>query len=131
MKLYIPKNPIQYKLWAFATSPLCENTVFLAIILNTISLAMKVYHQPEWYTDFLDVLNLIFTFFIVVGSLIDLGAATLAPDAEVMSISFFRLFRVMRLVKLLNKNENIRTLLWTFMKSFKALPWVMLLIGLI
>ena len=48
-----------------------------------------------------------------------------------MSISFFRLFRVMRLVKLLNKNENIRTLLWTFMKSFKALPWVMLLIGLI
>merc|ERR1719427_2270439 len=159
MKLYIPKNPIQYKLWAFATSPLCENTVFLAIILNTISLAMKVYHQPEWYTDFLDVLNLIFTFFfvgefmlkfgafrfknyfsdpwngfdffIVVGSLIDLGAAQLAPDAEVMSISFFRLFRVMRLVKLLNKNENIRTLLWTFMKSFKALPWVMLLIGLI
>merc|ERR1712128_207063 len=159
MKLYIPKNPIQYKLWAFATSPLCENTVFLAIILNTISLAMKFYHQPEWYTDFLDVLNLIFTFFfvgefmlkfgayrfknyfsdawngfdffIVVGSLIDLGAATLAPDAEVMSISFFRLFRVMRLVKLLNKNENIRTLLWTFMKSFKALPWVMLLIGLI
>merc|ERR1719277_172510 len=115
IKLYIPKNPIQYKLWAFATSPLCENTVFLAIILNTISLAMKVYHQPEWYTDFLDVLNLIFTFFfvgefilkfgayrfknyfrdpwngfdffIVVGSVIDLGFAQLAPDAEVMSIS--------------------------------------------
>jgi len=159
IKLYIPKNPIQYKLWSFATSPLCENTVFLAIILNTVSLAMKFYHQPEWYTDFLDVLNLIFTFFfvgefvlkfgafrfknyfsdpwngfdffIVVGSLVDLGMAQLAPDAEMMSISFFRLFRVMRLVKLLNKNENIRTLLWTFMKSFKALPWVMLLIGLI
>jgi len=60
-----------------------------------------------------------------------LSLAQLAPDAEVMSISFFRLFRVARLVKLLNKNENIRTLLWTFMKSFKALPWVMLLIGLI
>ena len=72
-----------------------------------------------------------FDFFIVVGSLVDLGAAQVAPDAEMMSISFFRLFRVMRLVKLLNKNENIRTLLWTFMKSFKALPWVMLLIGLI
>ena len=159
IKLYIPKNPIQYKLWAFATSPLCENTVFLAIIFNTISLAMGFYNQPEWYTDLLDVLNLIFTFFfigefflkfgayrfknyfrdpwngfdffIVVGSVIDLGFAQLAPDAEVMSISFFRLFRVMRLVKLLNKNENIRTLLWTFAKSFKALPWVMLLIGLI
>ena len=63
IKLYIPKNPLQYKLWAFATSPLCENTVFFAIVLNTISLAMKFYHQPEWYTDFLDVLNLFFTFF--------------------------------------------------------------------
>merc|ERR1719431_1780366 len=65
MKLYIPKNPIQYKLWAFATRTVSDHTVFLAIILNTISLAMKVYHQPEWYTDFLDVLNLIFTFFFV------------------------------------------------------------------
>ena len=36
------KVPTQYKLWAFATSPLCENTVFLGIILNTVSLAMKV-----------------------------------------------------------------------------------------
>merc|ERR1719275_110167 len=159
IKLYIPKVPTQYKLWAFATSPLCENTVFLGIILNTVSLAMKVYQQPEWYTDLLDYINLFFTFFfvgefmlkfgafrfknyfsdpwngfdffIVVGSLIDLGFAQLAPDSEVMSISFFRLFRVARLVKLLNKNENIRTLLWTFMKSFQALPWVMLLIALI
>jgi len=159
MKLYIPKDPVQYKLWAFATSPLCENSVFLGIILNTVTLAMKVYQQPEWYTDFLDALNLFFTFFfvfefilkfgayrlkeyfsdgwncfdffIVLGSLIDLGFAQLAPDSEVMSISFFRLFRVARLVKLLNKNESIRTLLWTFMKSFQALPWVMLLISLI
>ena len=118
--------PTQYKLWAFATSPLCENTVFLGIILNTVSLAMKVeqkrsrsfitlcpqvYNQPEWYTDLLDYINLFFTFFfvgefmlkfgayrfknyfsdpwngfdffIVVGSLIDLGFAQLAPDSEV------------------------------------------------
>ena len=36
-----------------------------------------------------------------------------------------------RLVKLLNKDEGIRTLLWTFLKSFQALPWVALLIALI
>ena len=35
------------------------------------------------------------------------------------------------LVKLLNKDEGIRTLLWTFLKSFQALPWVALLIALI
>ena len=53
------------------------------------------------------------------------------PGEKPMSIAFFRLFRVARLVKLLNKNESIRTLLWTFGKSLKALPWVMLLIALI
>merc|ERR1712142_1371129 len=74
MKLYIPKNPIQYKLWAFATSPLCENTVFLAIILNTVSLAMKIWHQPQWYTDFLDALNLIFTFFFIGEFFLKFGA---------------------------------------------------------
>ena len=48
-----------------------------------------------------------------------------------ISVSFFRLFRVMRLVKLLSKGEGIRTLLWTFIKSVQALPWVALLIILI
>lgn len=34
----------------------------------------------------------------------------------------------MRLVKLLSRGEGIRTLLWTFLKSFQALPYVALLI---
>jgi len=37
----------------------------------------------------------------------------------------------MRLVKLLSKGEGIRTLLWTFIKSFQALPYVALLIVLL
>jgi voltage-dependent calcium channel L type alpha-1D len=37
----------------------------------------------------------------------------------------------MRLVKLLSRNESIRTLLWTFIKSFQSLPYVMLLIMLL
>lgn len=45
-----------------------------------------------------------------------------------ISINFFRLFRVMRLVKLLSRGEGIKTLLWTFVKSFQALPYVALLI---
>merc|ERR1719471_1296509 len=158
VRRYIPKNPLQYRLWSFATSPFCEYTVFIAILLNTTSLAMKFYHQPTAYTDFLDVLNQIFTyffliecilklgafrfknyfrdpwnafdFFIVAGSLVDLGLASLNPDSDA-SIGFLRLFRVARLVKLLNKDEGIRTLLWTFLKSFQALPWVAVLIALV
>uniref|UniRef100_A0A8C1JZ22 Voltage-dependent L-type calcium channel subunit alpha n=1 Tax=Cyprinus carpio TaxID=7962 RepID=A0A8C1JZ22_CYPCA len=48
-----------------------------------------------------------------------------------ISITFFRLFRVMRLVKLLSRGEGIRTLLWTFIKSFQALPYVALLIAML
>ncbi|XP_023340259.1 muscle calcium channel subunit alpha-1, partial [Eurytemora carolleeae] len=160
VRRYIPKNPIQYKLWAFATSPACEYTVFIAIMANTLSLAMKFYKQPQLYTEVLDVFNILFTVFftlefilklgafrfknyfgdpwnsfdfvIVLGSLIDIGMAQLNPGNDNMiSVSFFRLFRVMRLVKLLSKGEGIRTLLWTFIKSFQALPWVALLIALI
>merc|ERR550534_1019179 len=74
IKLYIPKAPIQYKLWAFSKSPLCENTVFLMIILNTVLLAMKIYDQPEWYTDILDALNLFFTFFFLGEFILKFGA---------------------------------------------------------
>merc|ERR1719228_2006947 len=63
VRRYIPKNPIQYKLWAFATSPMCEYTVFVAIMLNTLSLAMKFDKQPELYSELLDALNIIFTVF--------------------------------------------------------------------
>ncbi|XP_052418935.1 voltage-dependent L-type calcium channel subunit alpha-1D-like [Carassius gibelio] len=37
----------------------------------------------------------------------------------------------MRLVKLLSRGEGIRTLLWTFIKSFQALPYVALLIAML
>lgn len=37
-----------------------------------------------------------------------------------VSVTFFRLFRVMRLVKLLNRSEGIRNLLWTFIKSLQV-----------
>jgi hypothetical protein len=37
----------------------------------------------------------------------------------------------MRLVKVLSRGEGIRTLLWTFIKSFQALPYVALLIAML
>jgi hypothetical protein len=38
-----------FRLWAFATSPFCEYSVFIAILLNTTSLAMKFYKQGANY----------------------------------------------------------------------------------
>ncbi|XP_065351464.1 muscle calcium channel subunit alpha-1 isoform X1 [Cloeon dipterum] len=163
VRRYIPKHRIQYKVWWFVTSQPFEYTIFILIMINTITLAMKFYHQPEYYTQALDVLNMIFTavfalefvfklaafrfknyfgdawnvfdFIIVLGSFIDIVYSEVntptkmqKPGTNIISINFFRLFRVMRLVKLLSRGEGIRTLLWTFIKSFQALPYVALLI---
>ncbi|KAG5668935.1 hypothetical protein PVAND_016842 [Polypedilum vanderplanki] len=201
VRRYIPKHRIQYKVWWFVTSQPFEYAIFILIMINTITLAMKFYRQPKEYTEALDILNMIFTavfalefvfklaafrfknyfgdawnvfdFIIVLGSFIDIvysevnmlsslpretstptataatvTAATLTASAtaattaataaaaavttkatgSIISINFFRLFRVMRLVKLLARGEGIRTLLWTFIKSFQALPYVALLI---
>ncbi|XP_011305277.1 muscle calcium channel subunit alpha-1 isoform X6 [Fopius arisanus] len=156
VRRYIPKHRIQYKVWWFVTSQPFEYTIFTLIIINTITLAMKFYNQPDPYTHALDVLNMIFTavfalefvfklaafrfknyfgdawnvfdFIIVLGSFIDIVYSEVHPGTNIISINFFRLFRVMRLVKLLSRGEGIRTLLWTFIKSFQALPYVALLI---
>ncbi len=74
VRRYIPKNPVQYKLWAFVTSPLFEYTIFAMILINTLSLAMKFYEQPELYTQFLDILNVIFTVFFTMEFVLKLGA---------------------------------------------------------
>ncbi|XP_051949884.1 voltage-dependent L-type calcium channel subunit alpha-1D [Xyrauchen texanus] len=97
-------------------------------------LALRPYHY------FIDAWNS-FDALIVVGSLVDIMIAELSGggghgegkegEGAKVSITFFRLFRVMRLVKLLSKGEGIRTLLWTFVKSLQALPYVGLLIAMI
>uniref|UniRef100_A0A158P6U9 Voltage-dependent L-type calcium channel subunit alpha n=1 Tax=Angiostrongylus cantonensis TaxID=6313 RepID=A0A158P6U9_ANGCA len=148
-----------YTMW-FVTSRAFEYVIFLIIVLNTVSLACKHYPSGHKFEYVLDVLNLVFTgvfafeaffkiialnpknyfgdrwnafdFIIVLGSFIDIIYGKLNPGgSNLISINFFRLFRVMRLVKLLSRGEGIRTLLWTFMKSFQALPYVALLIVLL
>lgn len=48
-----------------------------------------------------------------------------------MQVGFLRLFRAARLIKLLRQGYTIRILLWTFIQSFKALPYVCLLIAML
>ncbi|XP_037837055.1 voltage-dependent L-type calcium channel subunit alpha-1C isoform X2 [Kryptolebias marmoratus] len=99
--------------------------------LFTVEMILKlIAFKPRGY--FSDPWN-VFDFLIVIGSIIDVilseinGHQNPEENARI-SITFFRLFRVMRLVKLLSRGEGIRTLLWTFIKSFQALPYVALLI---
>ncbi|KAB5536707.1 hypothetical protein PHYPO_G00110550 [Pangasianodon hypophthalmus] len=110
------------------------NVIFT--VLFTVEMILKVgaFKAKGYFGDPWNV----FDFVIVVGSIVDVILSEInevnpmqeIADSENMSVSItlFRLFRVMRLVKLLNRFEGIRNLLWTFIKSFQALPYVALLI---
>lgn len=52
-------------------------------------------------------------------------------QANTLNLGFLRLFRAARLIKLLRQGDTIRILLWTFVQSFKALPYVCLLIAML
>lgn len=132
--------------------------MLLLILLNTLCLALQFATAPEQLNKFTDLMNIIFTaiftiemvfkllafkvkhyfaetwnifdFVVVILSNVDILVTKSVSTVNNMDIkfSFFRLVRVARLFKLLNRGEAIRTLLWTFLKSFQALPWVTLLI---
>ncbi|KAB0366684.1 hypothetical protein FD754_010840, partial [Muntiacus muntjak] len=120
------------------------NMVFTGVftvemVLKVIAFKPKGYFSDAWNT---------FDSLIVIGSIVDVALSEADPtesenvpvptappgnseESNRISITFFRLFRVMRLVKLLSRGEGIRTLLWTFIKSFQALPYVALLIAML
>ncbi|XP_018432281.1 PREDICTED: voltage-dependent L-type calcium channel subunit alpha-1S [Nanorana parkeri] len=108
------------------------NVVFTGIFTVEMLLKLAAFKAKGYFGDPWNV----FDFLIVIGSLIDVILSEIdtpampMPDDESgrISITFFRLFRVLRLVKLLSRGEGVRTLLWTFIKSFQALPYVALLI---
>uniref|UniRef100_A0A8C4IGG0 Voltage-dependent L-type calcium channel subunit alpha n=1 Tax=Dicentrarchus labrax TaxID=13489 RepID=A0A8C4IGG0_DICLA len=106
-------------------------TVVFTIEMIIKLLALRAHHY------FIDPWNS-FDALIVVGSVLDIAVSEFRGghgegkgESGKVSITFFRLFRVLRLVKLLSKGEGIRTLLWTFVKSLQALPYVGLLIAMI
>ncbi|KAJ8394798.1 hypothetical protein AAFF_G00041530 [Aldrovandia affinis] len=161
LRRYIPKNQYQYKFWYVVNSTGFEYIMFVLIILNTLCLAIQHYGQSPMFNYAMDILNMVFTgvftvemllkliafkprgyvadawnvfdALVVIGSVVDivLSETDNTEDSARISITFFRLFRVMRLVKLLSRGEGIRTLLWTFIKSFQALPYVALLIAML
>jgi len=61
----------------------------------------------------------------------DLILSLNATQENFINVGFLRLFRAARLIKLLRQGYTIRILLWTFVQSFKALPYVCLLIAML
>ncbi|XP_074544873.1 voltage-dependent R-type calcium channel subunit alpha-1E-like isoform X3 [Halichoeres trimaculatus] len=159
MTRYMPQNrqTFQYKLWHFVASPSFEYTVLVMIALNTVVLMMKYHSAPTAYDTVLKHLNTAFTvlfslecilkimafglvnyfrdtwnifdFITVLGSITEIIVDL--QSVNTINMSFLKLFRTARLIKLLRQGYTIRILLWTFVQSFKALPYVCLLIAML
>ncbi|XP_063907007.1 voltage-dependent calcium channel type A subunit alpha-1 isoform X5 [Zophobas morio] len=122
---------------------LCET------VLKLIAFGIKNFFKDPWNT---------FDFITVIGSIVDAmvvefgeRAAKIAKERSrksgaklgtfdsivkwiqenFINVGFLRLFRAARLIKLLRQGYTIRILLWTFVQSFKALPYVCLLIAML
>uniref|UniRef100_A0A8D3D0J6 Calcium channel, voltage-dependent, N type, alpha 1B subunit, a n=1 Tax=Scophthalmus maximus TaxID=52904 RepID=A0A8D3D0J6_SCOMX len=156
---YMPKDTqsFQYRMWKFVVSPPFEYSIMIMIALNTVVLMMKFHGAPDFYVAMLKKLNIVFTtlfslecvlkiiafgplnylkdawnvfdFVTVLGSITDILVTEI--NGRLLNLSFLRLFRAARLIKLLRQGYTIRILLWTFVQSFKALPYVCLLIAML
>ncbi|XP_031711463.1 voltage-dependent N-type calcium channel subunit alpha-1B-like isoform X19 [Anarrhichthys ocellatus] len=109
------------------------NIVFTALftlecILKIIAFGPLNYLKAAWN---------VFDFVTVLGSITDIlvteikSLDSLRVLDKMINLSFLRLFRAARLIKLLRQGYTIRILLWTFVQSFKALPYVCLLIAML
>ncbi|XP_028433242.1 calcium channel, voltage-dependent, N type, alpha 1B subunit, a isoform X3 [Perca flavescens] len=158
---YMPQNmqSFQYRMWKFVVSAPFEYSIMIMIALNTVVLMMKFHGAPDFYETMLKNLNIVFTtlfslecilkiiafgplnylkdawnvfdFVTVLGSITDILVTEINTTDRLLNLSFLRLFRAARLIKLLRQGYTIRILLWTFVQSFKALPYVCLLIAML
>ncbi|KAL0121156.1 hypothetical protein PUN28_008671 [Cardiocondyla obscurior] len=118
---------------------MCFTGMFtIECIMKIAAFGVKNFFKDAWNT---------FDFITVIGSIVDAlviefgerlmggeptGGAQLGDKKEnFFNVGFLRLFRAARLIKLLRQGYTIRILLWTFVQSFKALPYVCLLIAML
>ncbi|XP_034948346.1 voltage-dependent calcium channel type A subunit alpha-1 isoform X10 [Chelonus insularis] len=159
LERYMPnkRNSVKYKIWKMVVSTPFEYFIMMLIVLNTLLLMMKYHRQSELYKAILKYMNICFTgmftvecilkiaafgvrnffkdpwntfdFITVIGSIVD--ALVVEFGENFINVGCLRLFRAARLIKLLRQGYTIRILLWTFVQSFKALPYVCLLIAML
>ncbi|VDD80853.1 unnamed protein product [Mesocestoides corti] len=111
---------------SYCASLMYLNTAFTGMftiecLLKILAFGPRNYFRDRWN---------IFDFITVIGSITDV-LVTSSQDTSFLNLGFLRLFRAARLVKMLRQGYTIRILLWTFIQSFKALPYVCLLIAML
>ncbi|CAG9865175.1 unnamed protein product [Phyllotreta striolata] len=144
-------NTLKYLNWGFTGMFTVE------CVLKILAFGIRYHDSPPLLSDILAVMNILFTFLFlcetllkliaygiknffkdpwntfdfvtVIGSIVD--AMVVEFGENFINVGFLRLFRAARLIKLLRQGYTIRILLWTFVQSFKALPYVCGLIAML
>ncbi|XP_057298022.1 voltage-dependent L-type calcium channel subunit alpha-1S-like isoform X2 [Hydractinia symbiolongicarpus] len=151
------KSGLSYKIWRVVDSKPFEIVIMTLIAGNAIVLMLSEDEQNKDSVRILVHVNLAFTFIFTLEAMLKLMAYKLNYFRDSWNVfdfcivlvtlvgaiinitnkdfpidpSFFRLFRAFRLLKLLRQGYNIRILLWTFLQSLRALPYVVLLIAML
>ena len=161
LNLYVPadQKSLQFKVYRLVKSGPFDSLIMALIMGNTVLLMIGYNDQPTAYGNWLNELNNIFNYLftaelvlklialkmkyfkdgwnifdlvIVLGSWADFTIERTVDKSKLpIDTSILRLFRAARLVKLLNRSKTIKVLLFTFIQSFKALPYVGALIFLL
>ena len=161
LNLYVPadQKSLQFKVYRLVRSRPFDSLIMALIMGNTLLLMIGYNDQPTAYGNWLNELNNIFNYLftaelvlklialkmkyfkdgwnifdlvIVLGSWADFTIERTVDKSKLpIDTSILRLFRAARLVKLLNRSKTIKVLLFTFIQSFKALPYVGALIFLL
>lgn len=90
-----------------------------------------------WFSSILSIYMYVYDIFSLITAPVNTVRVTipspvsLSQSVDKFNMSFLKLFRAARLIKLLRQGYTIRILLWTFVQSFKALPYVCLLIAML
>ncbi|XP_076315412.1 voltage-dependent L-type calcium channel subunit alpha-1S-like [Tachypleus tridentatus] len=101
------------------------NAVFTAFftvecVLKLSAFGIRNYFRDSWNT---------FDFITVVGSVVD--ALVMEIEVNFFNVGWLRLFSGRSSDQASASGYTIRILLWTFIQSFKALPYVCLLIAML
>ncbi|XP_065679404.1 voltage-dependent P/Q-type calcium channel subunit alpha-1A isoform X2 [Hydra vulgaris] len=159
MERFMPEDvkSLQYTAWSLIESYPWEVGITSLIVINIISLLIEYNNEPLRFNNIMNTVSIVFSFMfvfefavkffalgwnyfkdfwnvfdmlIVLGGILDFVFKTYFPQAP-FDPSILRLFRALRLIKLLRRSHSLRILLWTFLKSFRALPYVAMLIFLL
>ncbi|VDK69064.1 unnamed protein product [Dibothriocephalus latus] len=122
--LAIDANTRSYE--SYCSALMYLNTAFTCMFTVECLLKIMAFGPKNYFRDRWNIFDCI----TVIGSVTDVLVSGL-QDSSFLNLGFLRLFRAARLVKLLRQGYTIRILLWTFIQSIKALPYVCLLIAML